>query len=216
MTKYTPTITSTSFAYALVSFMNKQTSSVDASSNLEILHMNDHHSYLAPKSFDLFGEDIPSALNSSTISKISINYGGMPLIKALIDSVEEDNADGSLLKLHCGDAIVGTPFFTVSHLHLAVNFIVRTIVSVALVNLAQICQYRFDQLFNGEVDAHMMAHICFDAFGIGNHGEYLYCCRFSDNFYNMHKLNDEMIILVFVSVRLLQSPIQNLITGIEF
>ncbi len=125
MTKYTPTITSTSFACALVSFMNKQISSVDASSNLEILHMNDHHSYLAPKSLDLFGEDIPSALNSSTISKISINYGGMPLIKALIDSIEEDNTDGSLLKLHCGDAIVGTPFFTVSHLypHLSANLL---------------------------------------------------------------------------------------------
>lgn len=43
-----------------------------------------------------------------------------------------------VLKLHAGDAITGTTYFT---------------------------------LFEGDADAKLMNHICFDAFAPGNHGE---------------------------------------------
>lgn len=70
--------------------------------DLEILHINDHHSHLESDSFDY---------NFVGVNKtMAVTYGGFPLLVALLDelSAGKDN----VIKLHAGDAITGTSFYS--------------------------------------------------------------------------------------------------------
>lgn len=72
--------------------------------NLTILHMNDHHSHLVEEDFDI---DVSSLDVNAT--EVSVKYGGFPRLVTLLNSYEE----GNVLKLHAGDALVGTPLYSI-------------------------------------------------------------------------------------------------------
>mmetsp|Transcript_8365 Transcript_8365/g.10977 ORF Transcript_8365/g.10977 Transcript_8365/m.10977 type:complete len:659 (+) Transcript_8365:81-2057(+) len=111
--------------------------------NLTLLHVNDHHSHLTESSagsVNIQGDDIPSDVRSNNggTADIRAYYGGFPRLVTAFQELEAAAlADGrDVLKVHAGDAITGTRFFT---------------------------------LFEGDADAKLMTHICFDAFAPGNH-----------------------------------------------
>ncbi|MCD8523273.1 MAG: 5'-nucleotidase C-terminal domain-containing protein [Saccharospirillaceae bacterium] len=86
-----------------------QNAVVDQSLNLTILHMNDHHSHLAAKTFDY---DV-SALNLSTkdatgaaVKEVEVSYGGFPKMVSLFNRLSQQS--DNVLKLHAGDAMTGT------------------------------------------------------------------------------------------------------------
>lgn len=86
-----------------------QNAVVDQSLNLTILHMNDHHSHLAAKTFDY---DV-SALNLSTkdatgaaVKEVQVSYGGFPKMVSLFNRLSQQS--DHVLKLHAGDAMTGT------------------------------------------------------------------------------------------------------------
>ncbi len=119
------------------------TSRAASPTKLTLLHVNDNHSHLAESSagyVNIFGDDIPSAVstNNQGTTYIRAYFGGYPrLVTAFNDlhvTAEERGRD--VLRLHAGDAITGTTYFT---------------------------------LFEGDADAKLMTHICFDAFVPGNH-----------------------------------------------
>ena len=114
-----------------------------ADTQLTLLHINDHHSHLSESSagyINIYDSDIPSAVsqNNGNTTYIRAYYGGMPRLVTAFNALQaEAEANGrDVLRLHAGDAITGTTFFT---------------------------------LFEGEADAKLMSHICFDAFAPGNH-----------------------------------------------
>lgn len=70
--------------------------------DLKILHINDHHSHLLPDTgtnLDLGGEST------------RVELGGFARVVTKFNELSR-NYDGSLLKLHAGDAITGTLFYT--------------------------------------------------------------------------------------------------------
>lgn len=110
---------------------------------LTLLHINDHHSHLTEGSagyLNIYDEDIPSdvAANNGGTTYLRAYYGGMPRLVTAFDALQaEAESNGrDVLRLHGGDAITGTTYFT---------------------------------LFEGDADAKLMTHICFDAFVPGNH-----------------------------------------------
>jgi len=78
-----------------------------------LFHMNDDHSHLPGETFDLEGNDLPDGLTAST-SKVRVSYGGFPRIVSYVKqrkaAVEVDGK--SVLKLHAGDSITGTSYYT--------------------------------------------------------------------------------------------------------
>lgn len=68
--------------------------------DLDILHINDHHSHLKANKLDLnLGGD-----------RTRVASGGMPAVKAAFDALAQGKAN--LLKLHAGDAITGDLYYT--------------------------------------------------------------------------------------------------------
>lgn len=105
--------------------------------------MNDHHSHLTEKSAEyvnIFGDDIPASVsaNNGDTTYVRAYFGGYPRIVTAFHELELMAAEKGreVLKLHAGDAITGTTYFT---------------------------------LFEGDADAKLMTHVCFDAFAPGNH-----------------------------------------------
>ncbi|KUJ75898.1 bifunctional metallophosphatase/5'-nucleotidase [Thiomicrospira sp. XS5] len=70
--------------------------------DLTILHVNDHHSHLEADSIGLAvnGQDVDMAL------------GGFPRVVAAINELESTVSSGNILKLHSGDAMTGTLYYT--------------------------------------------------------------------------------------------------------
>ena len=68
---------------------------------LTVLHINDHHSHLNPDSGDLVlaGQDT------------RVSQGGFPSVVSKIDELSAAN-DGNVVKIHAGDAITGTLFYS--------------------------------------------------------------------------------------------------------
>jgi 5'-nucleotidase/UDP-sugar diphosphatase len=75
---------------------------------LNILHVNDHHSHLREFDFDLDPQFLSTAVDESALS---VKYGGFPRLVALSRSLETTLAN--VLKLHARDALVGTSLFSV-------------------------------------------------------------------------------------------------------
>lgn len=69
--------------------------------DLTILHVNDTHSHLDPDSGDL---ELPGG-------ETRVQFGGFPSVVSKIDELEAE-ASGDVVKLHAGDAITGTLFFS--------------------------------------------------------------------------------------------------------
>ncbi len=69
--------------------------------DLTILHINDHHSHLESDSGDL---ELPGG-------ETRVQFGGFPSVVSKIDELAA-NASGEVVKVHAGDAITGTLFFS--------------------------------------------------------------------------------------------------------
>ena len=69
--------------------------------DLTILHINDHHSHLESDSGDL---ELPGG-------ETRVEIGGFPSVVAKIDELAAE-ASGEVVKIHAGDAITGTLFFS--------------------------------------------------------------------------------------------------------
>jgi 5'-nucleotidase / UDP-sugar diphosphatase len=80
---------------------------------LRIIHVNDHHSHIEPEEFTItIDATFPASLQVNRT--VPVEVGGWPLITAAIDNAEQDGEEMGMnvLKLHAGDAITGTIFFT--------------------------------------------------------------------------------------------------------
>lgn len=75
---------------------------------LTILHINDHHSHLEPQALDvdamILGREFPDD------GLVRLEHGGFPLLTTLFQ--ERMRANDAVLKLHAGDAITGTLYYT--------------------------------------------------------------------------------------------------------
>jgi 2',3'-cyclic-nucleotide 2'-phosphodiesterase (5'-nucleotidase family) len=106
------------------------TSPVAAAFNLTILHVNDHHSHLEGGTFDVEFADLPLNLSQKyvtttgvaqqAVSAVSVPYGGFARLKTLLDRYDDNNNNkgtttqmNNVLKLHAGDALVGTPIYSI-------------------------------------------------------------------------------------------------------
>jgi len=74
--------------------------------DLDILHINDHHSHIEDAGFTM---DTSGILTD--IPKVDIKYGGFPRIVTLMDDMV--TANPNTLKLHAGDAITGTLWYSI-------------------------------------------------------------------------------------------------------
>jgi len=106
---------------------------------VNFLHINDHHSHMESDGFDILLDPsrAPVIIDPSTgdnVESVETDLGGFPRLISLIQELETSLPN--VLKLHAGDAVTGTKWWT---------------------------------LFHGEVDAHLMNMVGFDAFEIGNH-----------------------------------------------
>lgn len=70
---------------------------------LSIAHMNDHHSHLEPEGSQTFTVDNKT---------YRAQRGGFARIKTVFDELESTYGNGNFLKLHAGDAITGTSYFS--------------------------------------------------------------------------------------------------------
>ena len=108
---------------------------------LTILHLNDTHSFIKGDHFNLLNDAIllnTTKKDGSPINKITVSFGGYPKLITLFKKEEE--ASQNVLKLHAGDSITGTKYYTL-----------------------------FKGPKHVSPDSVMMNQICFDAFTIGNH-----------------------------------------------
>ncbi len=82
--------------------------------SLTILHVNDHHSHVAADTFDfdVSGLGLTATANAAgePLAEVEVTYGGYPLLVSLF--AERAAAHQNVLKLHAGDAITGTLFYT--------------------------------------------------------------------------------------------------------
>lgn len=81
--------------------------------DLTILHMNDHHSHITAESFDfdVSGLDLSATLEGGApVGEVEVAYGGFPMMVSLFNTLAGQNEN--VLKLHAGDAITGTLFYT--------------------------------------------------------------------------------------------------------
>lgn len=73
----------------------------EADFELTILHMNDHHSHLAPDSGDLELAGVETR----------VSQGGFANVVTKFNELEAAN-DGNVVKIHAGDAVTGTLFYS--------------------------------------------------------------------------------------------------------
>jgi 5'-nucleotidase len=75
---------------------------------LTILHTNDHHSHLEPRPLELEAAVLGREL--APAGTLRLDHGGFPLLTSLFE--ERRRAHDAVLSLHAGDAITGTPYYT--------------------------------------------------------------------------------------------------------
>ena len=118
-----------------------QSEAAEMHHEITILHVNDTHSHISQDHFVLNPEDLGLELTDPTgtsIDRVKVPFGGYPRIVALFN--EEATSVRNVIKVHAGDTITGTPYYTL-----------------------------FKGPEKISPDALMMNLICFDAFVIGNH-----------------------------------------------
>ena len=79
-----------------------------------LIHINDHHSHFDEIAQDIGPSLIPKTGISVNTSSIRIKYGGFPRVVGLMKKMEQKAlaAGNQVLKLHAGDAITGTIYYT--------------------------------------------------------------------------------------------------------
>ena len=84
--------------------------------DLTILHMNDHHSHLEEDDFDIEVAELPEdfPVLEGEPEEIEVLFGGFPRLVSLVKQLTDEalNEGKEVLKLHAGDALVGTIFYS--------------------------------------------------------------------------------------------------------
>lgn len=80
---------------------------------LTLLHINDHHSHLAPHNFTYnvtgLGLSTRTAADAP-VTSVSVSYGGFPMLVSLFDSLASQAINP--VRIHAGDAITGTLYYS--------------------------------------------------------------------------------------------------------
>lgn len=81
--------------------------------DLRILHVNDHHSHLESEGFDI-GTNTGFPVSLQKYAEVEVAVGGWPLLTtAMAAAAEQGEYLGyEVLKLHAGDAVTGTLYYT--------------------------------------------------------------------------------------------------------
>ncbi len=80
---------------------------------LDILHVNDHHSHLAQETFEIDAAALPEGVVlPAEAESVAVTYGGFPRLVSYIQQVQNASTADGLVKLHAGDAITGTLFYS--------------------------------------------------------------------------------------------------------
>eukprot|EP00802_Teleaulax_amphioxeia_P006836 Tamp_06841.p1 GENE.Tamp_06841~~Tamp_06841.p1 ORF type:complete len:794 (-),score=198.51 Tamp_06841:213-2594(-) len=86
--------------------------------NLRILHVNDHHSHVESDNYDA-NTDTQELLGCDMVKQVKFKYGGYSRVNQLLANLEKGTSDiaapataGNVLKLHAGDALTGTLWYT--------------------------------------------------------------------------------------------------------
>ena len=85
----------------------------EQATTLKILHINDHHSHLSSKSLDIDVSGLNLGIldeSNTAITSVSTKYGGFPKLTTIFK--EKTAGANNVLKLHAGDAITGTLYYT--------------------------------------------------------------------------------------------------------
>jgi 5'-nucleotidase / UDP-sugar diphosphatase len=121
--------------------------------NLSIVHINDHHSNLDELNLDLPRSIVPQAVLdgiSPNVTTVRTKYGSFPRVVSLIKQLSNQAAAAgwNVLRVHAGDAITGTNYFSffgylpdAAVLNLA-GFEAMTIGNHEFDNVSQMCFYR--------------------------------------------------------------------------
>lgn len=86
---------------------------VRAPLKMTILHMNDHHSHIAPETFSYSVAGLGLAARTGTnaeLSSVSVTYGGFPMLVSLFDRLAAQSVNP--VKIHAGDAVTGTLYYS--------------------------------------------------------------------------------------------------------
>jgi 5'-nucleotidase / UDP-sugar diphosphatase len=73
---------------------------------MNLLHVNDHHSHLEEQAFSIPETALPNLANATR----RVRYGGYPRLVRLFRQLK--NAHPNVVKIHAGDAITGTAFYS--------------------------------------------------------------------------------------------------------
>ncbi|GAX18875.1 hypothetical protein FisN_26Hh177 [Fistulifera solaris] len=80
---------------------------------LDILHVNDHHSHLAQETFEIDAASLPEGVVlPAEAEAVAVTYGGFPRLVSYIQQVQNASTADALIKLHAGDAITGTLYYS--------------------------------------------------------------------------------------------------------
>ncbi len=90
------------------------TAIAQSASTVTFLHMNDHHSHFEEFFYDIVDPLLIPADLSGGSGNIRMFYGCFPRSVALMKQMEEEalTAGNDVLKVHAGDALTGTVFYT--------------------------------------------------------------------------------------------------------
>ena len=82
--------------------------------SLRIVHLNDHHSHIEPEGFDIEPDEKFFPISLQGMEEIEVEVGGWPLLVPAFQAAVEEAEDMNMpvLKLHAGDAITGTQYYT--------------------------------------------------------------------------------------------------------
>merc|ERR1719265_2807801 len=77
--------------------------------DLNILHLNDHHSHLQEANFKYDASGL--GLSDTSVGTVRVYYGGYPRLVTMFKDTASSLSN--VLKIHAGDAITGTAFYSI-------------------------------------------------------------------------------------------------------
>jgi 5'-nucleotidase / UDP-sugar diphosphatase len=121
--------------------------------NLSIVHINDHHSNMDELSLDLPRFMFPPSVNASVsvnATLIRLKYGSFPRVVSLIKQLSNQAAAAgwNVLRIHAGDAITGTNYF--SYFGSAVD---SAVLNLAGFEAMTIGNHEFDRVSSGSTSS---------------------------------------------------------------
>lgn len=86
---------------------------LDGDLTLTLLHINDHHSHLAPHALDVSVSELPLSVRSShrqPVEKVRVAHGGFTRLATLFRQLHGESVNP--VRIHAGDALTGTLYYS--------------------------------------------------------------------------------------------------------